>query len=108
MTTLLERRMRGDLIETFKILNDFNKYGKPFFNISGRTQNLIYRSHKVTNMDFFSERVAHFWNKLPEFVKNQNSVNSFKNALDKFRLNGITNNLKGQFWELSDEIFKRI
>ena len=46
---------------------------------------------------------------LPDFIKLfQNSVNSFKNALDKFRLNGIANNLKGQYWELSDEIFKRI
>lgn len=108
MTTLLERRMRGDLIETFKILNDFNKYGKPFFNISDRTQNLIYRSNKVTSNDFFSERVINYWNKLPEFVKNKSSVNAFKNSLDKFRLNGITNKLKGQFWELSDEIFRRI
>ena len=28
MTTLLERRMRGDLIETFKILNNLNNYGQ--------------------------------------------------------------------------------
>ena len=30
LTTLLERRMRGDLIETYKILNGHNKYGTDF------------------------------------------------------------------------------
>ena len=108
MTTLLERRMRGDLIEAFKILNNFNDYGKPFFNLSDRTKNLTYRPGKLTNTDFFSERVLHYWNKLPEHVKDKNSVNSFKNGLDNFRSNGIKNGLNGQFWELSNEIYKRV
>ena len=86
MTTLLERRMRGDLIETFKILKGFSNYGSTFFNLSDRTQNLIYRA---TNIDFFSERVINYWNKLPEDVKDKRSVNSFKNALDTFRSNGL-------------------
>ena len=108
MTTLLERRMRGDLIETFKILNGFTKYGQNLFCKSSRTGNLIYRSAKNTNIDFFSSRIIKYWNKLPEFVKDKDTVNGFKNALDKFRTNGINNNLNGQFWELSDEIFNRI
>ena len=108
LTTLLERRMRGDLIETFKILTGVNNYGSSFFNLSCRTNNLVSRPLHLTNPDFFSERVKNYWNKLPEYVKNKNNVNSFKNALDKFRLNGIENNLQGQFWELSHEIFRRI
>lgn len=108
MTTLLERRMRGDLIETFKILNGFTNYGESFFNQSSRTNNLISRPAKLTSLDFFSERVIQYWNKLPEYVKTKSSVNSFKNGLDKFRKNGISNKLNGQFWELSDEIYKRI
>ena len=108
MTTLLERRMRGDLIETFKILNDFNNYGKQFFNLSERTGNLVARPKKLTHSDFFGQRVMNYWNKLPEHVKDKNSVNSFKNGLDAFRSNGIKNGLKGQFWELSNEIFNRI
>ena len=107
MTTLLERRMRGDLIETFKILNGFNNYGQNLFHRSSRTGNLTYRSDN-TNIDFFSNRVIKYWNKLPEFVKNVNTVNGFKNALDKFRTNGINNQLQGHFWELSNEIFNRI
>ena len=108
LTTLLERRMRGDLIETFKILNGFNDYGQSFFNLSDRTNNLVSRPKNLTNTDFFGERVKNYWNKLPEYVRNRNSVNSFKNGLDKFRCNGIVNELKGQFWELSNEIFTRI
>ena len=108
MTTLLERRMRGDLIETFKILNGFNNYGSTFFKQSDRTKHLIYRPSKAKNTDFFSDRVLQYWNKLPEHVKEKNSVNSFKNGLDKFRENGIKNHLNGQFWELSDEVYKRI
>ena len=108
MTTLFERRMRGDMIETFKILNGFSNYGNQFFNQSDRTQNLLYRSARVTNIDFFSERVINYWNKLPEIVKDAKSVNGFKNALDNFRENGIKNKLSGHFWELSEEIFKRV
>lgn len=89
-------------------MKGFANYGNNFLKVSNRTQNLICRSSKVSNGDFFSERVVNYWNKLPEFVKDKSSVNSFKNALDKFRAKGITNNLKGQFWELSEEIFKRI
>jgi|TARA_B110000196_G_C21147904_1_gene667753 hypothetical protein len=108
MTTLFERRMRGDLIETFKILNGFNNYGSDFFNLSERTNNLVSRPKKLTNIDFLGERVMHYWNKLPEHVKDKNSVNGFKNGLDKFRTNGINNGLTGQFWELSKDIFSRI
>ena len=108
MTTLLERRMRGDLIETFKILNGYTNYGSDFFNLSKRTGNLVARPGKVRNMDFFSERVLLYWNKLPEYVKDKPSVNSFKNSIDAFRENGIKNKVQYQFWELSQEIFRRI
>ena len=107
LTTLLERRMRGDLIEVFKILNSFTNYGTDFFRLSQRTGNLIVRPN-IKTMDFFSERVIHFWNKLPTYVKSCPSVNSFKNNIDNFRKNGITNNINGQFWELSEEIFRHI
>ena len=38
-TTLLERRMRVDLIETFKIINGIYNYGRHFLNISPQTGN---------------------------------------------------------------------
>jgi hypothetical protein len=112
LTTLLERRMRGDLIETFKILNGINNYGSQFFNVSHRTGNLtsrpISKTKTTRQLDFFSNRVIKYWNKLPINVKNSSSVNSFKNNLDKFRVDGKDQNLLGHFWELSNEIFNRI
>ena len=112
LTTLLERRMRGDLIETFKITKNLSNYGSEFFNISPRTENLLARQISKTKstkqLDFFSNRVLFYWNKLPAHVKNAASINSFKNRLDKFRIEGKRVNLQGHFWDLSDEIFKRI
>ena len=57
LTILVERRMRDDLIETFKIINGISNYGRNFFNISPRTENLLVRHisrPKTTNLiDFF-------------------------------------------------------
>ena len=85
-----------------------NNYGSHFFNLSTRTNKLVARPGGNKNMDFFGQRVIRFWNKLPEYVKDKKSVNGFKNALDDFRKRGIINNIRGQFWELSDDIFNRI
>ena len=38
LTTLLERRMRGDLIETFQIINGFANYGHNMFGTSLRSK----------------------------------------------------------------------
>ena len=112
LTTLLERRMRGDLIETFKILNGFSDSGRSFFNLSSRTGNLVSRGIKKTNSvkqtDFFSHRVINFWNKLPSEVKNCGTVLNFKKKLDEYKNIGIQNHLTGNFWNLSDDIFNRI
>ena len=40
LTTLLERRMRGDLIEAFKMINGIFNLGRHFKNISPLTGNL--------------------------------------------------------------------
>ena len=42
------RRIRNDLIETFKIINGFSNYGRQFFNISSRTENLLSRQTSKT------------------------------------------------------------
>ena len=43
LTTLLERRARGDLIETFKIINGISKYGDGLFKFSRGGDKLISR-----------------------------------------------------------------
>ena len=72
MTTLAERRIRGDLIETFKIVNDFVDYGRGIFNIGRSGGNLLSRPSKSSNKDvkklvndFISERVIHYLTRKP-------------------------------------------
>ena len=59
LTTLLERRVRGDLIEMFKIQKDFVCYGSDFFGRSGQTAAARSKTHMFTTRetDFFAQRV---------------------------------------------------
>ena len=88
---LEKRRVRGDLIEVFKMMKgfdnvDFNK----FFKISNikNTRGHFYKLSKQRckgerRRNFFTQRVINYWNKLPQEVIEADSVNSFKNKLDK-------------------------
>ena len=71
LTTLLERRARGDMIETFKIINGFVKYGKDLFSYSTRGNNILIKPNANTQnlLDFFPNRVVKYWNKLPASLK---------------------------------------
>lgn len=42
LTTLLERRARGDLIETFKIFKGIANYGSSLFRLSRNRYNLLF------------------------------------------------------------------
>ena len=87
LTTLLERRARGDLIETFKILNGIAKYGKNLFKLSRSGDKLVSRpgdQHGLKH-SFFPRRKIQYWNKLPSYVKSSKSVDSFKNNLAKLK-----------------------
>ena len=110
LTTLLERRMRGDLIETFKIINGFVDYGHNMFgtNTAYRTRNLNVTSHHPLRSahDFFSNRVIKYWNQLPLRVRNSTSINAFKAGLDLFKSSKPDS--PNGFWKLSEEIFNRI
>ena len=93
LTTLEERRKRGDLIETFKMVKGLNDvdYTK-FFQISvhnkTRGNSLKLEKKQCRNnirQSFFSQRIVSEWNKLPEEVVAAETVNAFKNRLDKWR-----------------------
>ena len=62
LTTLLERQMRGDLIETFKIVNGVANYGHNMFgtNTAYRTRNLNVTSHHPLRSahDFVNKRAV--------------------------------------------------
>ena len=87
------RRVRGDLIEVYKILN--NKYDpittKNLLTLcpnelptrSHPYKLLKYRSNTEQFKHFFSNRVVNIWNKLPTNVVMATSVNSFKGHIDR-------------------------
>ena len=107
LTTLLERRLRGDLIEAFKILNGFTDYGHGWFNVSERTGKLLLEDSNRHKRNFFTTRVVKYYNRLPNTVKQSSSINMFKNRLDDFRnlyFKQITHN---QYWELSYFVFNK-
>lgn len=92
LTTLEDRRLRGDLIETYKIMT--HHYNLPNFqDIFMRKDDLRpSRGHQLKlNRDpavslaahhFFSNRVVYNWNALSDDVVTATSVNAFKNKLD--------------------------
>ena len=91
LPTLSHRRRRGDMIDVFKYLTGIYDTQNALFvlNESGKTRGHKMKLHKqYARLDvrkhFFSNRVVDLWNSLPEYVISANSVNSFKNRLDKY------------------------
>jgi hypothetical protein len=88
--SLTKRRLRGDLIETFKILKGFDKIDSTKFftlatsNTRGHSLKL-YKKNVNSNIRkfFFTQRVVEVWNRLPQSVVEAVSVNSFKDLLDR-------------------------
>ena len=95
LPTLVYRRLRGDMIETYKITS--GKYDNEIQNIFPMYKDHVKRpgnrghSKKIfktrTNLNlrkhFFTNRVIDFWNRLPEAVVSAPSVKSFERRLDK-------------------------
>lgn len=88
LPTLEYRRLRGDLIQTFKFIHGYEKVDNLFTFTASSTRGHSLKLNKVrTNTtirsNFFSIRVVNAWNSLPEKAVQARSVNSFKNHLDK-------------------------
>ena len=104
LPTLTYRRLRGDMIETFKIVKGFcdretASFLKMWSDIvqreKGRGHDLrlfMQRSTKLVRQKSFGIRIVSAWNNLPEYVVNSPNVNTFKARLDKH-------------WENQDIIF---
>jgi len=96
LPTLEERRARGDMIQTFKILNGFTniqpsklfKFTKDRHELNTRnsaTNALVpERSRLDIRKSFFANRIVEQWNDLPPDVRNAESVNHFKNSFDDY------------------------
>ena len=74
------------MIEVFKIIHNYYDTGasvKLNFNPVGSTWKDMIWYKEI----FFCYRVANVWNSLPDYVVEADSVNSFKNRLDKYWAN---------------------
>ena len=93
LTTLAYRRRRSDVLQVYRIVNnidnlDFNMFFKrnvhPTRGHSCKLEKP--RASSSIRQNCFSNRVINVWNSLPDSVVNSPSINSFKNALEKYWL----------------------
>lgn len=89
LTTLRERRMRGDLIETYKIVSGHYGCNIEIFqfnqavNLRGHNKKLSKeRCNKLLRRNFLTNRVVYSWNRLEAETISSETTNQFKNRLD--------------------------
>ena len=89
--SLEQRRLRGDLIQTFKILKGIDNVDPgDFFDLKKETRT---RGHKwrldkgafrtENRRHFFTQRIVRVWNQLPSNVVEADTLGSFKKLLDE-------------------------
>ena len=114
LTTLKERRERGDAIEVFKTLRHINNVeAERWFQVIGedarplrsntcigedgerRKEHVleVERSSLEIRRNFFVVRAAKAWNEIPEKVKEATTTNCFKNRYDSWRMRGEINSI---------------
>ena len=93
--SLEKRRIRGQLIETFKMLKGIENidYNKLFTLSNNQTRSnglkLNLKRFNTTQCgNFYTYKISSYWNRLPADVVNSTNVNQFKLKLDK-----VINNL---------------
>ena len=92
LTTLETRRLRGDQIEVFKILNGYENIDRNmFFSLKKDSRTRGYEVKLVKDqcrLDIrkhsFSQRTINEWNKLSTDCVTASSVNMFKNKVDTY------------------------
>ena len=96
LPTLQQRRLRGDLIEVYKILNGYEGTDyRTFFKLRkgitrGHNWKLEKKEHFKSQVreGWFTVRVINPWNSLPLKVVNSLNIAAFKENLDEY-LNNI-------------------
>ena len=91
LPSLMYRRLRGDLIEVYKLTHGFysvNVEKYIAFSTEQRTRGHKFKLKKQSarldvRKNFFGLRVVDAWNSLPELVADAPSLNTFKGRLDK-------------------------
>ena len=97
LQSLEDRRVRGDMIQVWKILNNHDNLNKNdfFVPVNQNIQQTRLRAVRVNMQKIrvttdirkhsFSVRVPDKWNTLPTDVKEARNLNTFKNLYDKLR-----------------------
>jgi hypothetical protein len=93
LQTVSDRRKRGDCIQMFKHFSQVQtiKWTNPLVTPERATRGHTkkYRAERATHhtpaprFEFLPNRIAEWWNQLPDNVVNAGSVNAFKNEYDK-------------------------
>ena len=97
LPTLAYRRMRGDMVETYKILNGHydhdvasgilclsSEQRSNQRDMRGHTKKLFKRRARLNiRQKFFSHRVVDIWNDLPQKTVDSPSIKCFESRLDK-------------------------
>ena len=94
LTSLSERRVRGDLIQLYKIIHGYDsvsfKNGIPYSNFGYSSRRNVFALNRelVKNSNprftFFFNRIGNIWNKLPNEIVTARNINSFKAKLDEW------------------------
>ena len=91
--SLERRRLRGDLIEIYKILTgkegvnsqQFFQPARDRYGLRGHSLKIFVNRSRLNCRKYsFSQRSVNAWNQLPQEVVDALSVNAFKNRLDHF------------------------
>jgi ribonuclease P/MRP protein subunit RPP40 len=72
MQSLEMRRIRGELIETYKIITGKERVDSEVF----------FRQSETTSLKFFSQRVFNVWNHLPQSDVRAETTRAIKNQID--------------------------
>ena len=106
LTSLVERRVRGDMIKTFRTLRGFNRVDKTnWFQFRNSTntratqstvsvtdgeqherENVLFMENVRldTRKDLFMVRVINRWNSIPDEIKDMKTINGFKDKYDEW------------------------
>ena len=90
--SLPKRRLRGDLIQVFKIIKGLDNMAVDKYFTIDRSDYTRGNGYKIIRKrfqsneakHFFFNRVVNIWNKLPGNVVDCNTIETFKNRLDKY------------------------
>ena len=93
LPSLSYRRLRGDLIEAYKIVHDIydplttnsllKRVPKESITRKSNNYNLTkVRTNKNPFKNFFTNRITNVWNSLPNPIVDAKNLNIFKNKLD--------------------------